>query len=131
VPTRLQLREFATATIATQLFVLPMLLYKMGQLSTVAFPANLLVLPTVPVAMLFGFITGLLGFFNTFISLPFAYATEGLLSYQLFIVDVFAKIPFASVSINTFPLWAAVSMYGAYGLILWWFYNRKRIATPI
>jgi len=126
VPTRLQLREFATATVATQLFVLPMLLYKMGQLSIVAFPVNLLVLPAVPVTMLLGFLTGAVGFLNTALSLPFAYATEGLLSYQLFIVDAFAKIPFASVSINAFPLWAAVSMYGVYGLILWWFYTQSK-----
>ena len=123
VPTRWQLREFATATISTQLFVLPLLLYKMGQLSIVALPVNLLVLPTVPITMLTGFLTGFVGFFNQILSLPLAYITDALLSYQLFVVEVFSKIPFASVSIETFPLWGVVLVYFLYGGILLWLYK--------
>jgi len=57
IPTK-QLRGFATATVATQIFVLPLLLYKIGELSLVALPVNLLVLVTVPLTMLFGFLAG-------------------------------------------------------------------------
>lgn len=127
VSTRFQLREFATATIATQLFVLPMLLYKMGELSIVAFPVNLLVLPAVPITMLTGFLTGVVGFLNTPLSLPFAYASEALLSYELFVVDIFSKIPFASIQIESFPLWGAFLMYVLYGLLLFHLYQKTQM----
>ncbi|MBI4120797.1 MAG: ComEC family competence protein [Parcubacteria group bacterium] len=98
MPTRLGLREAATATIATQLFVLPLLIYMMGQVSLVAPLTNILVLPTIPYTMLFGFLTAVLGFVGDAVAWPFAFLTYALLEYQLFIVQLFAGLPFASVS---------------------------------
>lgn len=120
VPTRLQLREFATATIATQIFVLPLLLYKIGELSLVALPVNLLVLITVPVTMLFGFLAGVIGFLSQVLATPFALIAHLLLSYQLGVVELFARLPFASIHLNSFPLWLMVSIYAAYGGVLWY-----------
>jgi len=125
VPTKWQLREFATATVATQLFVLPMILYKMGDLSLVALPVNILVLAFIPITMLFGFLTGVVGFVSTLLSLPLAYVTFALLSYQLKIVEVFASFPYASLHIESFPLWLAVLFYAVYGLVIWRLYKRK------
>ncbi|MFQ5661721.1 MAG: ComEC/Rec2 family competence protein [Candidatus Paceibacteria bacterium] len=119
VPTKWQLREFAVATVATQIFVLPMILYKMGMLSLVALPVNLLILMFVPLTMLFGFITGMIGFVSTIFSLPFAFITNALLTYQLKVVDIFASLPFAAVEINYFPIWIAVLVYIIYGLFMW------------
>lgn len=119
VPTKFQLREFAVATVATQIFVLPMILYKMGTLSLVALPVNLLILVFVPITMLFGFITGMLGFVATIISLPFAYITNALLTYQLKVVDIFASLPFVAIEINYFPIWVAILVYVIYGVIIW------------
>lgn len=125
LPTRLQLREFATATIATQLFVLPMLLYKMGQLSIVALPVNLLVLPVIPITMLVGFLAGMAGFVADLLALPFAWLATLFLSYELAVVDVFGRIPFAAVSIDTFPLWAAAGMYALYGVFFWFLITKN------
>lgn len=119
IPTKWQLREFAVATAATQIFVLPMILYKMGTLSLVALPVNLLILVTVPLTMLFGFITGIVGFVSTFLSFPFAFATNALLTYQLKVVDIFASLQFAAIEINYFPIWIAVLIYTIYGLFMW------------
>ena len=119
LPTRFQLREFAVATVATQIFVLPMILYKMGTLSLVALPVNLLILVFVPITMLFGFITGMLGFVSTIISLPFAFITNALLTYQLKVVDIFASLPVAAIEINYFPIWIAVLIYIIYGIVIW------------
>lgn len=118
VPTKWQLREFATATVATQIFVLPMILYKMGILSLVALPVNLLILVFVPITMLFGFLTGMIGFVSTLLSFPFAYVTNALLTYQLKVVDIFASLPFAAIEINYFPMWIAILVYIIYGLFM-------------
>ena len=119
VPTKWQLREFATATVATQIFVLPMILYKMGTLSLVALPVNLLILVFVPITMLLGFLTGMVGFISTLLSFPFAFVTNALLTYQLKVVDIFASLPFAAIEIDYFPIWIAILIYIIYGLFMW------------
>ncbi len=126
IPGKFQFREFATATIATQIFVLPLLLYKIGELSLVAVPVNLLVLIVVPITMLIGFLAGILGFLSAVLALPFAYFAHFLLSYQLTVVDWFARLPFASVQIDTFPLWLMVGLYLFYGLVLFKLYKKPQ-----
>ena len=126
MPTKFQLREFALATISTQIFVLPLLLYKLGELSLVALPVNLLVLMFVPLTMLFGFLTGMVGFLSAVLSIPFAFITYGFLAYELKIVEIFASLPFASVQIESFPLWLMLGMYGLYGWIIYKFWNKRQ-----
>jgi len=54
-------------TLAAQIAVLPLLLYDTGNLSLVSIPANLLVMPMVPLAMGFSFLAGFAGMlFGTF-----------------------------------------------------------------
>ncbi|MCI0680201.1 ComEC family competence protein [bacterium] len=116
-------REFAVATVATQIFVLPLLLYKIGELSLVALPVNLLVLISVPLAMLFVFLTGMAGFISPLLSIPFGFVAYGFLAYELGIVELFSKIPFASVTIPSFPLWALLL---SYTVILYWILRTKK-----
>jgi len=118
VTEKYQVREVFSATIATQIFVLPLLLYMMGEVSIVALPVNLLILITVPVTMLLGLLVATTGFLSTALSLPFAYAAYFFLSYDLAVVDLFAKIPFASLSISTFPLWIMLIVYALYFLVI-------------
>jgi len=99
----------------------------MGQLSLVALPVNLLVLMFVPLTMLFGFLTGMVGFLSIALSLPFAFITYGFLSYELKIVEIFAALPFASVQIESFPLWLMLGMYGLYAWIIYKFWNKKQL----
>ncbi len=119
VPTKWQLREFATATVATQIFVLPLLLYMVGELSLVALPVNILVLAFIPLTMLFGFLTGVIGFLSNTLAFPFSIVSYILLSYELFIVDLFARFPFASVSIPYFPIWAVACLYILFAFVLY------------
>ena len=114
---KLQLRQIASATIATQVFVLPLLLFQMGTLSLVALPANLLILPTIPWTMLFGFLAGALGFISQIVALPFAFIAYILLAFQLKIVALFATLPFASISIPYFPAIALFACYAIFALL--------------
>jgi len=121
---RLGLRKIAAATIATQIFVLPLLLYHVGTLSLAALPVNLLVLFVVPAVMFFGFLAGMLGFVHFVPSMAVGVAAYILLEYILLIVTFFAQIPLASVSVAYFP---AVAVAIAY-LILWWWIRRTQIS---
>jgi hypothetical protein len=83
----------------------------MGNLSLVALPTNFLVLPFIPLTMLLGFLTGALAFVSYSLALPFAYLTYLLLKLELNIIHFFASLPFASFSINNFPLILTILIY--------------------
>jgi hypothetical protein len=89
---------------------------------------NLLVLMFVPITMLFGFITGILGFVSAILSLPFAFFTHALLTYQLKVVDIFASLPFSSLEINYFPIWIALLVYVIYGIAVLKLYKKPHSA---
>jgi len=123
IPEKLGLRDVTSATLSTQLFVLPLLLYKMGQFSLVGLPVNLLVLGFVPTLMFFGFLTGLFGFISSWLAFPFAFISYLILTYILKVVDVFSILPFASFHITHFPLWLMWALYLFYAVLFWKFSN--------
>lgn len=115
MPTMFGLREFLTATVSTQIFVMPILLYNIGELSVISVVVNVLVLPMVPVAMLLTFITGLIGFVSAPLATLVGFATYVSLSYILVIATFFAKAPFAVFSVPAFPFWVVPICYAAMG----------------
>lgn len=120
VTERWNMREIVVATVATQLFVLPFLLYKTGLFSVVSLPVNVLILAAIPATMLLGFLAGLAGFVWTTLALPFAYGAYALLAYELAVVEWFARLPFASVTFASFPLALVFFWYGTYALLFLW-----------
>jgi competence protein ComEC len=112
-------RELVAATTAVQFFVFPYLLYKMGTVSIIAPVANLAVLPIIPMLMLFGFLTGVLGIFWRPLALPFGLASFVLLSFIIAVADLLARVPFAAVSTATFPLWLTLLLYAVIFFISW------------
>ena len=117
-PTTLQIREFLTATIATQIMVLPLLLYLIGEFSVVAVLVNVLVLPMVPLAMLLAFVTGIAGFIFAPLALLVGFVANLSLSYIIVTATLFAALPFASFAVPAFPFWVVLVLYGALALVL-------------
>lgn len=111
VPRRFGLQDIVAVTFAAYIFVLPFILYKMGNLSMVALPANILILPFIPITMLFGFLTGIMGLISYFLSTPFGFLSTILLKYELLVVGFFSRIPFASFTIPNFPLSITILIY--------------------
>lgn len=116
IPKTLGLREIVSATLATQVFVLPFILYKIGNLSLIAPLTNVLVLPTVPATMLFGFLSGTFGFISHFLAAPFGFIAYLLLKYQISVVQFFAGLSFSSLEISRFP---AVLTFAFYAGVFW------------
>ncbi len=111
VPERFEMRAIITSTIAVQIFALPALLYFTGNLSFLSVPANLLVLPLLPLVMLGGFASGLLGFVSTALAFIPAACTDLLLQWILLVAHTTEALPFASATLVAFPLWLAVAIY--------------------
>jgi len=113
-----QLRDIISVTCACYVFVLPFILYKMGNLSVVALPANILILPFIPFTMGLGFLTGFLGLIWYGLSVPVGYVSYLLLHYELAVVSYFADFSFASFSFPNFPLWITILIYAYFAYIL-------------
>ncbi|MFA6565540.1 MAG: ComEC/Rec2 family competence protein, partial [Candidatus Paceibacterota bacterium] len=107
------LRETLSATLSTQVFVLPLLLYETGLLSLVAIPVNLLVLPLLPFAMFLGSLASLLGFITPF-GIFFGFPVFLLLSFVFLVSSFFAGLPHSSFSIPPFSISVLVAVYFLY-----------------
>jgi competence protein ComEC len=100
---RFKIRELVVATVATQIFVLPFIIYKMGLVSVYALFTNLFVLPVIPIIMFLGFVVFFLALVSPLIAWPVALLCSLLLSYMLIIINIFSHLPFSSFTINFFP----------------------------
>jgi competence protein ComEC len=119
------LREILASSIATQVAVLPLLLYQNGLLSLVALPANIFALVAVPLAMAFSAIAAcigiVLGTWGTVLALP----AFMLLRYIVFVAETLARLPFATVTI---PAFNAYILFLVYGCLACAAYMRHRLS---
>ena len=86
-------------TFSAQLMVLPLLLFYFHNFSLVALPANLIILPFIPLAMALGFFTGLAGLIWSKLGMVIGALAWLVSSFVLVIVKFFAHLPFASFSV--------------------------------
>jgi len=108
---RFGLRDIASATLGTQLAVLPLLLYQNGQLSLFALPANLAALVVIPWAMLLSAFASVFGLVSGIIAPLFGLPAYVLLSYVIYVAKAFAALPFSTVSIPAFSFWWLALVY--------------------
>ncbi len=109
--TRFELRDILSVTCAAYIFVLPFILYKMGNLSLVALPTNALILPFIPFTMILGFLTGFTGIVWYILSVPLGMFSYFFLHYELSVINFFANVPFASLTVPNFPLILTLLIY--------------------
>jgi competence protein ComEC len=117
IPEKFGMRGIFAATFATQIFVSPFILYMMGQISIIGVVANILVLPLIPITMLAVFLTGSIGLISTFVSQICGWGAHLLLTYELFIVETFARVPYASITFPQFSGWWVVGFYIVFFLV--------------
>lgn len=131
IPKTFQLREFAVATVATQLFVTPLLVFMTGEVSLVSLPVNLLSLPTIPVSMLIGLFVSITSLVSSTLAFPVAVFGYVSLEYVLTVVEIFSRVPFATVTAPTIPGWAVFVCYMLLGGAVLTFHQRKNISGTV
>jgi competence protein ComEC len=119
IPEKWGFRTLVSATLATQTLVLPYLLYNMGNFSSVFLISNILILSIIPFTMLTGFIATALAFVSTILAWPLAFISHISLAWILLVANFFGNLSFASVEIESFPLWGSLLLYILLGFILW------------
>lgn len=119
--------ESACATV----LVLPYILYIFGEMSLVSLPANLLVIPFIPLAMLLALVAGLAGMLIPAFAGWFAWPANWLLTYLLDVANLFSRIPNAFVENITFPLAALAAGYAiiCFMCLVLWSKTRKKYGT--
>ena len=128
IPKKFNAREVASATISAQIAVAPFILQNMGTFSIVALPVNLLVLLTVPYAMLFGALAGIAGMVSGVLATPFSWVAYAILEYELKVVGLFAKLSLAEINFTNFPL---IATFALYAIMLWLVFLRRPFSSGI
>lgn len=131
VSDQFKLRETLVQTLSAQLFVLPLLIYSIGEFSIVSILVNVLVVPLVPFAMLFGFITALVGLVLPILTIIPMVPTYVLLKLQLVIVGWFSSLSFATIHIPQIPTWLVLVLYGTIGVWVMRQYYKKMYSQSV
>lgn len=100
------LKTIFFTTICAIISTLPLSLLYFGQVSAVAILTNLLVLPLVPPVMFLGFCV-----FIPWFSAGYSYLVFWLLSYIIWVVNFFARLPFAGLEFKI-SIWTFWIIYG-------------------
>lgn len=119
-------QDFAT-TLAAQALVLPIIAYNFNQLSVVGVLVNVLVLWTIPLVMVSGFISLILGLISPFLGTVAGLIPSILLTYFLNLVELFADLPGASFKVGEtgMVLWAGY--YLVMGALIWILKRRSEL----
>jgi len=115
-------KDSAVTTLSAQLGTMPVLIAVFNQFSATAVLPNVLILGTVPLTMLLGFVLAVFGFVSYYLAFFVGKLTGLLLAYQLGVIRLFAALsiplPFAFNSAAVFIVyyaalaWFALSHHG-------------------
>ncbi len=111
------IREIVVSTIAVEIFVVPFILLKMGNVSVVSILSNILILPVIAPTMLFGFLSGLVTYLSPFFGMIVGFPAYVLLLYEMFVIKIMAKLPFAFLNVKNFSI---IFVLIVYGLVFLW-----------
>ncbi len=100
VPEFFMIRENLKMTLCAQILTLPIILMNFGQISLVSIFANLLVLPFIPFAMMFGFLAFILSFISFDLALAVGFFGYLILEFVTFVVSFFGGLDFAYIEIS-------------------------------
>jgi competence protein ComEC len=104
-------REVLVSTLATQILVLPILLYQTGMLSVIALPMNLIVLPLIPISMLLGFFAAVFAMIVPWLAFLFGLPVYLPLHFIMEAARYASLVPYAALSVGNVPVYVVLLMY--------------------
>lgn len=112
--------NFFLLTLAAQVTTLPIMAYHFNRLSLVSFIANPFILPAQPAVMILGGLADILGMIFRPLGQLAAFIAWPFVTYTIRVVDFFAGLPGAAISVD-FPFWGVLLWFVALlGLTVGW-----------
>ena len=112
--------NFFLLTLAAQVTTLPIMAYHFNRLSLVSFIANPFILPAQPAVMILGGLADILGMIFHPLGQLAAFIAWPFVTYTIRVVDFFAGLPGAAISVD-FPFWGVLLWFVALlGLTVGW-----------
>jgi competence protein ComEC len=106
-------------TASAQLFVMPIIAYHFHTISLVSLLANVLVLPIIPLTMLFVFLMVVVNFVFHPAALFFGWIAYFLLQYEISVITILARVSWGSVTIEDVSMWWFVVYYIIMGFVVY------------
>ncbi len=111
LPDQFGLREAFAMTFSAQIFALPVIMFNFKRLSLISPIANVLVVPFIPFAMLFGFISVVSSYLSFNLGFILMMPAWLCLKYIIKITEILANLPFASFEANWFSVFHFIGYY--------------------
>lgn len=115
LPEKFGIREAFAMTLSAQIFALPIILVNFGRFSLISPVANVLIVPVIPFAMFFGFISVIISVINFNIGFIVAMPAWLMLEIASFVTLILAKLPLAAFEV---PWFNHLHVFGYYALCL-------------
>ena len=129
LPEKFGFKEIVSSTLSTQIAVLPLILKMTGEISVIALPVNLVVLPLIPLTMLLGFLAGVLVLIWWPLGFIFGFLPNLFLSFELWMVETFSLLSFATVNFSAPGNFLTILFYCA--IIILFYYRPVEICKKV
>ncbi|MBN1325535.1 ComEC family competence protein, partial [Candidatus Falkowbacteria bacterium] len=108
---KIVLGDYFCTTIAAIIMTTPIIMYNFGKVSIVAPLANILVLPFIPLAMLFGFICSVFSLISLQIGWFLGWFVWLILSYIIWILEKLSGLNWAYFEFDRISYWLMIILY--------------------
>jgi len=108
---KIVLGDYLITTLSAIILTTPLILYNFGKISLIAPLANILILPVIPIAMLLGFIAGILSLISLSVGWVAGWSVWLVLTYIIWILEKLAMINLAYFEIPRISLSLMVVSY--------------------
>ncbi len=113
------LAGLAAVTIAAQIGILPLIAFYFKEISLVALPANILILPVMALLLGIGLVCAFFGLFIPLAASFLTLAAHPLLAYILVLTACFSTLDFATISVLPPRFWEIILYYSIFTLVAW------------
>jgi len=108
IPERFSARSAISMTLSAQIFTFPILLYNFGRISLISPFSNILIVPLLAPTTVLIFVFGLASIIFPFLGTVLSWPVWFLAAYIIAVVNLFSKVPFASLSFHLHWFWLAI-----------------------
>ena len=120
--------DYLLTTMSAIIMTTPLILYNFGKITLIAPLANILILPFIPLAMLLGFITGILSLISLKLGWVAGWSVWLVLQYIIWVLHKLSSLNWAYWEVEKISLWLMIGMYIVIGGVIW---RGRRKAHPL